>query len=460
MTSARRTRWSFGLQHAAWRAEELRRPLLILEALRIGYLHASDRHHRFVVDGMRDNARAAEAAGVTYYPYVEPEAGHGRGLLAALARRAALVVTDEAIAGFLPRMLAAAVDRVNARFEVVDGQGVLPLTATERAFPTAHGFRRHLQRTLPAHLALAPIAEPLQALNGARAIVPPEVRRRWPSATPVDLGTLPIDHEVPEVPYAGGQAAASAALERFLGVRLARYADRSHPDVEAASGLSPWLHFGHVSPHEIVHGVLEREGWTPAQASSKATGSRAGWWGLSAAAEGFLDQIVTWRELGSTWAWHRPRDYDQYASIPDWARRTLAEHARDPRDYVYALEDLENAATHDEVWNAAQRQLRAEGRIDNYPRMLWGKNVLAWSRDPEEAAETLKRLNDRWAVDGRDPNSYSGIFWVFGRHDRAWGPEREVFGKVRYMTSANTKRKLKLKAWLARWSGAATQMLL
>jgi deoxyribodipyrimidine photo-lyase len=452
MTSSRRLRWSFALQHAARWAQQLARPLLVFEALRVDYRYASARLHRFVLDGMEDNAAEADGAGVTYLPYVEPEKGHGRGLLRALSARACVVVTDEPRGFFLPRMLAAATEQLGSRVEVVDDAGVLPLSRSLRAWPTAHGFRRHLQRTLPAHLGARPVATPLSRLGLSPAEVPAEVAQRWLSTKPRSVTELPIDQEVGPVAYRGGARTGAEVLSRFVDARLSRYVDRSHPDAEAASGLSPWLHFGHVSPHEVVHTVLDREDWTPARASGSTTGARAGWWGLSPSAESFLDEMITWRELALAWATHRPRDYDDYASVPAWAQATLAEHRADARSHEYSYDQLENAETHDEVWNAAQRQLRVDGRIDNYPRMLWGKNVLAWSRTPQEAAERLKRLNDRWAVDGRDPNSYAGIFWVFGRHDRAWGPERPVFGKVRYMTSANTKRKLRLRRWLARYA--------
>jgi deoxyribodipyrimidine photo-lyase len=199
-----------------------------------------------------------------------------------------------------------------------------------------------------------------------------------------------------------------------------------------------------------VAAVLRADGWDPSKLAKKPTGSKAGWWGASVPAEAFLDELVTWREVGLNAARHLP-DYTRYESLPAWARKTLADHAPDPRPHRYGREQLAAAATHDEVWNAAQRQLLRDGRIHNYLRMLWGKKVLEWSASPEEAMDTLFWLNDRWALDGRDPNSVSGIMWILGRYDRAWGPERPIFGKIRYMASANTARKLDLKPYLARW---------
>jgi deoxyribodipyrimidine photo-lyase len=171
---------------------------------------------------------------------------------------------------------------------------------------------------------------------------------------------------------------------------------------------------------------------------------------MSREAEAFLDELVTWRELG----YNRcclTDDYGRYESLPKWALETLAEHADDRREHLYTLDEFETAATHDELWNAAQRQLIREGRLHNYLRMLWGKKILEWSPSPQQALDVLIHLNNKYAVDGRDPNSYSGIFWVLGRYDRAWGPERAVFGKVRYMSSENTRRKLRLREYLERY---------
>ncbi len=179
---------------------------------------------------------------------------------------------------------------------------------------------------------------------------------------------------------------------------------------------------------------------------------------MAASAEAFLDQLVTWRELGYNMCVHRP-DYDRYESLPDWARATLELHAPDRRDPTYTLDQFAAAETHDPVWNAAQRQLVRDGALHNYLRMLWGKKILEWTESPREALDVMIELNNRYALDGRDPNSYSGIFWMLGRYDRAWGPERPIFGKIRYMSSDSTIRKLKMKQYLERYGNAGTANL-
>lgn len=460
MTAARRTRSNFALDRATELAEQVRRPLLILEALRSDHRWASDRTHRFVLEGMADNRRAADAAGVTYHAYVEAAHGEGKGLVAALASRACAVVTDEFPCFFLPRMAAAAAARADVRFEAVDGNGLLPLRAADREHVTAFSFRRFLQERILPHLSETPSADPLsRASRLGRASVDPAVLRRWPAAPDALLATgsslahLPIDHEVAPAPFRGGPEEARRSLDAFVERWLPMYvADRNQPDVTATSGLSPYLHFGHVGAHEVFRRLADRDRWVPPEKPPRANGSRDGWWAVSPAVSAFLDQVVTWRELGFNFCSRRPDGHAAFESLPAWARATLDAHRADPRTHVYTTEEFSAAATHDAIWNAAQRQLVREGRIHNYMRMLWGKKVIEWSPTPEAALETLVHLNNRFAVDGRDPNSYSGILWCFGRYDRPWGPERPVFGTVRWMSTAAAAKKLRLTDYVRRHS--------
>lgn len=460
MIAARRTRSNFALQHAIAEAGRLGRPLVILEALRCDYPYASDRLHRFLLDGMEANARACAGRAVRYYPYVEPAPGAGNGLLATLAAEACLVVTDDYPAFFLPRMVAAAGRRLPVRLVAVDGNGLLPLRAADRPYPTAYAFRRALQKQLPAQLAAQPESDPLARLP---LLPPPRLPQalaaRWPAADArllagdrTLLAALPVDHGVPPGPQPGGADAAHARLRAFAADELAAYAaERNHPDAAATSRLSPYLHFGHLGAHEVFAAVAAQEAWVPPDLSPLANGRRQGWWGMSASAEAFLDQLVTWRELGFNTCVYAPDSYAALESLPAWAARTLEAHAADPRPYCYTLEEFRTARTHDPLWNAAQRQLLREGALHNYLRMLWGKKIIEWSPSPQAALAVMIELNDRYALDGRDPNSYAGILWCLGRYDRPWGPSRPVFGTVRYMSSENTRRKVRITEYLARY---------
>jgi deoxyribodipyrimidine photo-lyase len=357
-------------------------------------------------------------------------------------------------------MLAAAASQLPVRVEAVDSNGLLPLRATDRVFTTAFSFRSFLQTELPRHLGQAPKADALARLTlPAMKSIPAEITRRWPAASaklllgdPAELAKLPLDHSVPAVHYGGGPAAAQRQLARFLDRHLAQYQDVANdPDADARSGLSPYLHFGHIAAHEVFHEVMSREGWSPNTLPKRATGKRTGWWGVSAGAEAWLDEFITWRELGYNMATHRD-DHDRYESLPDWSRATLDKHACDRRAFTYSLDAFAAARTHDELWNAAQTQLVREGRVHNYLRMLWGKKILEWTASPRDALAVMIELNNRYALDGRDPNSYSGIFWCLGRYDRPWGPERPIFGVVRYMSSVSTRRKLSVNNYLRRYA--------
>jgi deoxyribodipyrimidine photo-lyase len=261
-----------------------------------------------------------------------------------------------------------------------------------------------------------------------------------------------LDHDVSVVSLQGGTQPAEGILQLFLEERLPVYHEKhNEPEEEGTSGLSPYLHFGHISVYQVFHELAEMEDWFFHRLSENTKGSKKGWWGMSAAAEAFLDELVTWRELGFNMCWQW-RNYDRYVSLPQWARTTLEAHAGDERPYRYGMKDFETAKTHDPLWNAAQMQLFKEGKIHNYLRMLWGKKILEWSDSPQKALDIMIHLNNKYALDGRDPNSYSGIFWILGRYDRAWGPERPIFGKIRYMSSKNTARKFKVTKYIEKYS--------
>lgn len=462
MIANRRVNWNFSLQRAVELSKHFKKPLVVFEALRCGYPCASDRLHRFVIDGMIDNQATLAKTSATYFPYLETKVGDGKGLFRALSSQAVTVVTDDFPCFFLPRMAASAARQTTVAMESVDSNGIFPLRATDREFTRAYSFRRFLQKNILPHLEEMPEANPLARVKLPRLdSLPQKLLQRWPAAdlkkwaTSDRLSRLPIDHGVGVTEIRGGSQRAQKAKRAFFISRMAAYhTDRNQPEQEIASGLSPYLHFGHISAHQIVADILEREEWTPDRLPEKATGSALGWWGMSEPAESFLDELITWREIGFNMCALNPH-YDQYESLPDWALQTMAEHAEDERSHVYSLDELAASRTHDLLWNAAQRQLIREGRIHNYLRMLWGKKIYEWSANSRDALATMIELNNKYALDGRNPNSYSGIFWVLGRYDRAWGPEREVFGKLRYMSSDNTARKVRVKEYIRRYGGVS-----
>jgi len=249
------------------------------------------------------------------------------------------------------------------------------------------------------------------------------------------LALLKPDPDVPPVPgVRGGTSRALARLARFVRGPLAEYhLTRNDPGTDLQSGLGPYLHFGQISPLTIAR--------TVAGAPGVQEGAR----------DAFLEQLIVRRELSLNMVFYDP-SYDRYEGLPEWARRTLRKHARDPRPYLYDRAQLERAATHDPYWNAAMREAVQTGSMHGYLRMYWGKKILEWSESPEQAFAATLALNNRWFLDGRDPNSYAGVAWCFGRHDRPW-PERPVFGTVRTMTAGGLQRKFDMDAYLRRVGG-------
>ena len=460
MTAERRTHSSFGLQHAVAYAEQLGKPLLVLEPLDTTHRWASARFHRFIIDGMRSNAAALHDTPINYWPWVGERHGDGAGLLAALSARACVIVTDERPSYRYPKLLKRAASNCHCRVEAVDGSGVLPLRLAPKRYSRAVDFRRFIHKTFANEPPEFPLRNPWEgAILAPFTVDLSDLQAIWPVAPldrlsePRGLEHLPIDHSV--APVHGKTGGSQEALRRwreFHTTRFTAYTERNHPDEDASTGLSPWLHFGHISASLMAQDILESEFWTPESMVLTRVSKQEGAWGLSAAAESLLEELMTWRELCFQNAFLDPEGHASFDGLPGWAKTSLHEHQSDPRPMLYSLEQLANAQTDDPLWNAAQRQLREEGIIHNYLRMLWGKKVLAWTADPETCFNTLVELNNRYALDGRDPNSYGGIAWVLGRYDRAWGPQRPIYGKIRYMTSDSTRRKLRLKHWLERWS--------
>jgi len=453
MTACRRATFNPALDHAINLAVANRRPLLVIEALGTRYRWACDRFHRFVLDGMTDNQRAFASTPATYACWLgRGERDEGAADFASVAQQAVAVVLDDAPAGFQRPLNRALAARCTMQVVAVDGNGVMPLRAATELKQRAVDYRRVVQRSIAPHLLQMPAEKPFAGVSLPALDWLPTF-----AADPAtcDLAALPIDHTVGPVALRGGTTAARAHLSTFMASRYARY-DRGRNDVEdsAASGLSPWLHFGHLSTHEVCSAVFSKEHWSIDHIiERKVTGSKEGWWGMSAPGEALLDQLLVWRELGFHFCHHVP-DHTSYEGLPAWARTTLGCHAADPRPHRYDLAELAAAQTHDAVWNAAQTQLVREGVMHNYLRMLWAKKVLEWSASPAAALAVLIELNNRYALDGRDPNSYTGIMWTLGRFDRPWAPERAIFGSIRYMSSDSARRKLDLDDYLARYAAA------
>lgn len=425
------------LAFAARLANQLELPLLYLECLTCDYPYASDRLHTFALQGMPETAASLRKRGIGCWFWIPRRKSASVDAIAGVVRDAAAVVTDDCP---IPA------PNFDVAAYAVDSSCVVPATAIPDRAYAAYSIRPKIHKLLPQFFP--PVSAPSRLRLGktpeqrGRQIEPSiRVRRRFQEAPPswhTELeqegiaklvAACQIDHSVgPPAGLRGGRAESKRRLREFLKNRLRRYArDKNEPSAHATSELSPYLHWGHISSLEIALAVREY-----AEEHQLIAGE-------------FLEELIVRRELAFNFARHA--DGTSLDDLPDWARQTLHKHRKDRRDPVYTREQLENAATCDDLWNAAQKELLLRGRIHGYYRMYWGKKVLEWSATPAEALATTLYLNDRYALDGQDPNSNANILWCFGLHDRPW-VERPIFGMVRWMSRGGMERKTDVKAYL------------
>lgn len=408
MSRDQRVADNWALLFAQEQALRLGVPLVVLFCFVPGYLGTLARQERFMRQGLVQVAHALDGLRI---PFLFLEQNPVSAIPPLLDRlRARCLVAD-----FTPLRLSRdwkrrVADAIRIPFAVVDAHNIVPCrAASPRAEFAARTFRPKLLRLLPDFLV-----EPAPMVSHPFRLPTPASQESVPFADIADPRAIPDRYLPPS-----GEAAARRCLDRFLQEGLDRYDRRNDPNAGATSGLSPYLHFGQLSAQRVALAVT-RSGHPNAPA--------------------FLEELVVRRELSDNFCFRNP-DYDRFEGFPAWARRTLDAHRGDPRSPCYGLDAFEASETHDPLWNAAQTELRVAGRMHGYLRMYWAKKILEWSASPEEALAIAITLNDRYQLDGRDPNGYAGIAWSLGGvHDRPWG-ERPVFGQVRYMSRGGCERK-------------------
>jgi deoxyribodipyrimidine photo-lyase len=423
----RRVESNHALLYAAGRANELGLPLLVYEGLTCSYREANDRMHTFILEGVPETARRLAKLGIGYCFYLRRTSADENDVLYRLAADAALLVSDDYPCFIAARHNRTVPAKIGIPYVAVDSSCIVPMSLFEKREYAAYTIRPKIHRFLPQFLHETPQIR---------------IKNRWKSSIPdfhteVSAGEIPalvasceINHAIkPSISFRGGRAAAETHLEHFTEKNLRRYArERNQPCAHATSALSPYLHFGMISALEVALAVRRHA------EEQKLI------------ADEFLEELIVRRELAFNFARHA-NPPDLLSNLPDWARETLRKHAGDKRDPCYTREAFENARTHDDLWNACQKELLLRGRIHGYYRMYWGKKIIEWSPTCQDALETMVLLHDRYAIDGRDPNTYTGILWCFGLHDRPW-QERPVFGMVRYMSYDGMKRKTGVEEYL------------
>lgn len=427
MSREQRAEDNWGLLCAADLARQDDAPLLVLFALVPTYPGATRRHYDFLLRGLAETEATLRAHNIPFFLVPGDPATTVPTFLGRVA--AGRCVTD-----FDPmrikRLWKGAVAAAFAgQLLEVDGHNVVPcVVASPRRDYAAATLRPKIHRQLAEFLEPFPELPSFAAAN--RDDCDPV---DWADAAKTVTPDPALEAVAPVPGVTPGPAAARAALDDFVANRLPGYAtSRNDPNAGAVSGLSPYFHFGQLAPQRAALDVLAAKGRAPADADA------------------YLEELIVRRELADNFCWYSP-DYDQFSALPDWAQKTLTAHAGDARPYVYDLAAFETAASHSALWNAAQRQLTRTGRIHGYMRMYWAKKILEWSASPAEAIRIGLTLNDRYALDGRDPNGVVGVLWsVGGLHDRPWA-NRAVFGQVRYMNERGCRRKFDVDAYIDRY---------
>ncbi len=422
MQRSQRALDNHALNVAVKTANWLEKPLVVFFGLTAHAHHANYRHYAFMLRGLQDIASGLRRRKIGFVLRRSPD----HGLLRFCSEvQPALLIGDENPMRQAELSKTKVAQKIRLPFWTVDADVIVPSRLLGREHYAARTIRPKIHQWLPQFLK--PMSNPRAKIAWK---MPSHLR--FLQVSPSLLDGLPVDRSVAAVPsLVGGADAAAVVLKRFIKRRLKNYAaNRNHPELDGTSQLSPYLHFGHIGPQTVACAVRDAE--APPQ-DRKA----------------FLEELIVRRELAINFVRFNP-NYDNFDSCEPWADRTLRLHARDARAHLYKEEQLENAETHDPLWNAAQKQMVLTGWMHGYLRMYWAKKILEWSPSAAEAYQIAVRLNDRYEVDGRDPNGYAGIAWaIVGKHDRAWGPERPVYGKIRYMSFASTSRKFDSKTYIS-----------
>ena len=423
----KRITYNHALNFAIEQANERRLPLLVYEGLKFYYPWASDRFHTYILEGVEEKRRAFEKLGIKYVFYLQKNDKSPKQTVAKLAKNAALIVTDDFPCFIIPDHNKAIVKRAEISVYAADSNGVIPMSRFEKEEFAARTIRPKIKKLLPDYFVKFK-EEKIKVKAGNLKVDCPDTEVNAKNIADL-VKQCAIDHSVkPSEIYHGGTENGRKRLKNFVEKILPDYeTSRNKSDVDGSSRLSSYLHFGFLSPLEIAFAVQDADA-------------------PKAAKEAYLEELIVRRELSYNFTRHNPK-YDSLEALPDWVQKTMREHVGDERPEIFSLEELEFGKTYDELWNASQREMVLTGEMHNYVRMLWGKLVIQWTRNYEEAFAVLEHLNNKYCLDGRNPNSYAGILWCFGKHDRPW-MERPIFGKMRYMTTASTGRKFDSKKYI------------
>jgi len=421
MQASQRSEYNHALEYAAEQANVRGKPLVVFFGLTEKFPEANERHYAFMLEGLQETGRALEQRGIRFViRHESPPQGAIR-----MSRRADLAVVDRGYLRVERRWREEVARKVACPLLQVETNVVVPLEQTSpKEEYAARTIRPRIKRQLEKYLV------PMRKIPLKKDSLKLEFKSLSLADLDRLLARLPLDRGAGRVrTYVGGTGEAKKRLREFIARKLALYAEmRNDPNVDAVSEMSPYLHFGQISPLTIALEVLK---------SGKPN------------AEAYLEELIVRRELSMNFVYYNGQ-YDRFEGLPDWVRKTLKEHEKDEREALYSPAELEGARTADPYWNAAQREMAVTGKMHNYMRMYWGKRIIEWTRTPEEAFSIALRLNNKYELDGRDPNGFTGVAWCFGKHDRAW-PTHPILGKIRIMKASGLRRKFDADAYARKY---------
>ncbi|MBN2374619.1 deoxyribodipyrimidine photo-lyase [bacterium] len=420
MQASQRIEYNHALEFAIQKADEIRNPLLVFFGITSEFPDANERHYWFMLEGIREVETGLKNRGITMIVWHRsPEKG-----VIELSLDASLVVADRGYLKIQKEWRRYAAEHMDCPFIQVETDAIVPVeAASQKEEYAASTIRQKIKRCLPDYLVPLDQKNPrLDSMNlRFDTIDVQDIEKLIPM--------LNIDRSAGRVKtFHGGSAEAKKHLQGFLKDKLHRFHElRNDPAFDYLSNMSPYLHFGQISPLYIALKVLQTD---------------------SPGMDAYLEELIIRRELGINFVFYNDQ-YDSFNGLPVWAKKTLLKHQGDAREYLYSPEEMENAQTHDPYWNAAQKEMVITGKMHGYMRMYWVKKILEWSISPEDAFNLAIYLNNKYELDGRDTSGYAGVAWGFGKHDRPWG-ERKIFGNIRYMNDKGLRRKFDMDQYIKR----------
>ncbi len=411
MQTSHRTKYNQALEYTVSEANKMNKPVVVYFGITEDFPEANARHYYFMLEGLSEVQSSLKEKGIKMVVRRNsPELG-----AIELSKNASLAVVDRGYLRSQKKSRSYVAQTIDCPLVQVESDVVVPVEAVSpKEEYSAATFRPKIKKKLRSYLR--PLKEKRPKVD-ARQLDIDSYNIEDPKKA---ILSLEIDRSVGRVEdFHGGATEAEKRLETFLKNKLDYYEEfRNDPTKEFLSNMSPYLHFGQISPVYIALKIAETD---------------------SRGRDAYLEQLIVRRELSVNFVFYN-QSYDSFDGLPQWAKKTLKEHEKDPREYSYTLKELENGETHDPYWNAAQKEMRIRGKMHGYMRMYWGKKIIEWTKTPEEAFKTALYLNNKYELDGRGPNGFTGVAWCFGKHDRPW-KERQVFGKIRYMNANGLNRK-------------------